>query len=102
MAEVLKHIAETPPSRAWKSGSGIAPRSTKMLRLGACPIDDEVQTIVPRTLAKERVRRCQTTSVLASHICHDHSCLGVRGFADYSDLDLLLKICETNSESVTG
>ena len=55
MGEVLKHIAETaptPPSRNWTSASGVTKRLGKRLRVGECPIDDEVQTIVLRTLAK--------------------------------------------------
>ena len=73
MAEVLKHIAETPPtppSRSWKSDSGITRRTTKRLRPGQCPIDDEVQTIVLRTLAKERERRYQSAGELAKDVSH--------------------------------
>ena len=73
MAEVLKHIVEsppTPPSRSWKSDSGVTKRSSKRLRAGACPIDDEVQTIVLRTLAKERDRRYQSAGELAKDIGH--------------------------------
>lgn len=73
MADVLKHIAETPPtppSRSWKRDRGVTERTTKRVRAGACPIDDEVQTIVLRTLAKERERRYQTAGELARDIGH--------------------------------
>ena len=71
MAEVLKHIAETEPTpltRSWKSGSGVTQRTHKRIRPGQCPIDDEVQTIVMRTLAKARERRYQSAGALASDI----------------------------------
>lgn len=73
MAEVLRHIAETPPtppSRQWKSDSGITTRSTRKIRAGVCPIDDEVQTIVMRSLAKERERRYQSAGELVRDIEH--------------------------------
>ena len=72
MADVLKHIAETeptPPSRSWKSDSGIAQRSARRkLRVGECPIDDEVQTIVLKLLSKERWRRYQSANELQADI----------------------------------
>jgi len=71
MAEVLQHIAETqptPPSRHWTAGCGVTQRSTKRLRSSHCPIDDEVETIVLRSLAKERDRRYQSAGELASDI----------------------------------
>ncbi len=71
MADVLRHIAETPPtppSRCWTSTSGVALRSSRRLRPGACPIDDEVQTIVLKTLAKERERRYQSAGELARDV----------------------------------
>jgi len=73
MAEVLKHIAETPPTpptKQWKSDSGVAQRSSKRLKVGQCPIDDEVQTIVLKALAKERERRYQSVGELARDIGH--------------------------------
>jgi serine/threonine protein kinase/Tfp pilus assembly protein PilF len=73
MADVLKHIAETPPtppSRSWKRDSGVAKRSTRRVRAGDCPIDDEVQTIVLKTLSKERERRYQSAGELARDIEH--------------------------------
>jgi len=73
MAEVFKHIAETeptPPSRAWKSDSGITQRSSRRLRAGECPIDQEVQTIALKALSKERQRRYQSAGELARDIGH--------------------------------
>ena len=73
MADVLRHIAETPPtppSRSWKKESGVTKRTSKRLRTGECPIDDEVQTIVMRSLAKERERRYQSAGELARDIGH--------------------------------
>ncbi len=73
MADVLKHIAETaptPPSRSWKSDSGVTRRTTRKHRTGDCPIDDEVQTIVLRTLSKERERRYQSAGELARDVGH--------------------------------
>ena len=71
MAEVLNHIAETeptPPSRSWKTDSGITRRTSKKLRAGECPIDDEVQTIVLKALSKERQRRYQSARDLGGDI----------------------------------
>ena len=73
MAEVLKNITETPPtppSRQWTSDSGVTKRSARRLRAGECPIDDEVQTIVLKALAKERERRYQSAGELAQDLAH--------------------------------
>ena len=84
MADVLRHIAETaptPPSRAWSAGLGIRVHASRRSRgfvtswlrgavPSACPIDDEVQTIVLGTLAKERERRYQSAGELGKDIDH--------------------------------
>ncbi|MHC4089256.1 MAG: serine/threonine-protein kinase, partial [Planctomycetota bacterium] len=73
MADVLRQIAETPPtppSRKWTIESGITRRSAKRLRPGECPIDGEVQTIVLKGLAKERQRRYQSAGELGRDIGH--------------------------------
>lgn len=73
MAEVLRHIAETPPtppSRQWTPDSGVTERTSKHLRAGKCPIDDDLQTVVLKTLAKERERRYQSAGELAKDIQH--------------------------------
>ena len=71
VAEVLTHIAETPPMpprRRWSSGSGLHGRPTRRGKSGGCPIDDEVETIVLRTLAKEPQRRYQSAGDLSRDI----------------------------------
>ena len=84
MADVLRHIAETdptPPSRAWKAESGIISDKARSRRkasvasslrrsVASCPIDDEVQTIVLKTLSKERPRRYQSAGELQADIAH--------------------------------
>jgi len=73
MAEVLKHIAETdpaPPGRTWSRESGVRTRSARRWLADQCPIDDDVQTIVLRALAKERDRRYQSAGELARDIRH--------------------------------
>lgn len=73
MAEVLEHIRETPPTqptRRWDSHTGITTSSARRVRAGQCPINDEVQTIVLRALAKEPERRYQSCGELARDIRH--------------------------------
>ncbi len=70
ITDVLRHIcdaAPAPPSRAWLRGTGVGPRSGGRLR-GECPIDNEVETIVLKALAKERARRYQSAGELARDI----------------------------------
>jgi WD40 repeat protein len=71
MADVIRHITETPPTpptRQWKSDAGVARCSTRRVRVGECPIDDELQTIVLKTLSKERERRYQSADALRGDI----------------------------------
>jgi serine/threonine protein kinase len=73
VVDVIRHIAETlptPPSRTWNRDSGILPRANKKLKLGACPINDELQTIVMRALCKERVRRYKSAGELGRDVVH--------------------------------
>jgi len=73
MADVLRHIAETPPtppSRQWTSDSGVTQRAGRRIRMGECPIDGEVQTIILKALSKERERRYQSGGELARDIRH--------------------------------
>jgi serine/threonine protein kinase len=49
MAEVLKHIAETPPtppSRVWEPDSGVTHPPSRPRLCRHCPIDKDVETIV--------------------------------------------------------
>ncbi|MGE0480036.1 MAG: tetratricopeptide repeat protein [Phycisphaerae bacterium] len=73
MADVLRHIAETaptPPSRRWRSESGISGRVSGRGRSVQCPIDGELETIVLKALAKERERRYQSAGELARDLRH--------------------------------
>lgn len=73
MAEVLRHITETepkPPSRNWGEVLGVSGRSSRRRQKADCPIDDEVETIVLKCLAKERHRRYQTAGELSRDISH--------------------------------
>jgi formylglycine-generating enzyme required for sulfatase activity len=73
-AEVLRHIADTmptPPSKAWNADAGIARRGeSRVLNRSSCPIDDEIATIVLKSLAKERERRYQSVGELGRDIRH--------------------------------
>jgi len=71
LAEALNHIVHTQasiPSKKWESQSGIKHYSPEGGVIQRCPIDDEVNTIVIRALAKERERRYQTAADLAQDI----------------------------------
>ena len=72
MAEVLRHIATTEPmplTRSWTKESGIA-RSPGTRTRSGCPINDEVDTIVLKALAKERERRYQSAGDVAEDVRH--------------------------------
>ncbi|MEW6249417.1 MAG: protein kinase [Planctomycetota bacterium] len=71
MADVLRHIAQSPPaplSRQWDSASGITQRAGRIRHPGGCPLDRELQTIVLKALAKERQRRYRTAGALRDDI----------------------------------
>lgn len=71
ITEVLRNIAESPPlrpSRAWEAGKGIAPKSITKSRVSVSPIDEEVETIILKCLAKEPERRYQTAAALADDL----------------------------------
>lgn len=61
IAETLNHIAETepvPPRRQWSAqGGGIRHCERAHKHSGLCPIDEEIETIVLRALAKDPNRR---------------------------------------------
>ena len=68
LAAVLQHIAETPPTRpstAWSDETGVSSTFA-----GRNPIDDEVETIALKALAKEPQRRYQTAGELARDLQH--------------------------------
>lgn len=75
LPDVLRHIAESsphPPSRVWTPASGIFTRSDaeRPRRNTACPVDEDLDTIVFKALAKEKDRRYQTALDLARDIRH--------------------------------
>ena len=75
LSDVLRHIEQTPPTpptKAWQARSGIAiygeRKHARITGRESCPIDDEVQTITLKALAKERERRYQSVGELARDI----------------------------------
>lgn len=71
MGDVIRHIVETPPappSRKWRSDSGVRSKSSHRFRSGACPIGHEVQTILFKALAKEPERRYQSAAALSEDL----------------------------------
>jgi len=70
--EVLHHIMETPPTppgKVWTSEAGVSHRSKRAaLRRKACPIDEELDTIILRALAKESHRRYQSVAMLMNDL----------------------------------
>lgn len=73
LLEVIRNITETPPTppiQRWSNETGVVRRSARRLRARGCPIDDELQTIILKALAKERERRYQGADHLARDIGH--------------------------------
>jgi serine/threonine protein kinase/Tfp pilus assembly protein PilF len=71
VVDTLKHITDTPPVppiRQWRSGTGVSKRDSRRARAGGCPIDDDLQTIVLTSLAKNRDRRYQSVGDLAEDV----------------------------------
>lgn len=71
IAEVVKHITDTPPTspaRRWTSDSGIAPKTRHGRRSSACPIDRDIQTITLKALEKEPERRYDSAAALRGDI----------------------------------
>ena len=72
IAEVLNHIAETEPvspRRRWSLETGGIRTSRRAHRRGGpCPIDEEVETIVLRALAKDPARRYPNVEMLKQDI----------------------------------
>ncbi len=71
ITEVVGHITETPPAspRAeWSSGEGVQESSGHASRSRNCPIDNDLETITLRCLAKGMQRRYQSASALAGDV----------------------------------
>lgn len=57
------HISPTPMTKAWHDSQG-------ELSVEACRIDDEVETVVTKALAKERERRYQSAAEFCNDVKH--------------------------------
>ncbi len=70
LADVLRHIAETPPERpsqAWLTEQGVPSKSVRR-RSQRCPIPNDLETIVLKALAKENTRRYQSAGELGRDV----------------------------------
>jgi serine/threonine protein kinase len=73
VAEVARHILETPPmepSRRWRPDTGIGSDRTRRSRSGGCPIDSDLETVLLKALAKEPQRRYQSANEFGRDIHH--------------------------------
>ncbi|HQE28212.1 MAG TPA: serine/threonine-protein kinase [Phycisphaerae bacterium] len=71
IAEVLNHIAETEPAsprRRWAAAEGGIRWSERAPRSTQCPIDEEVETIILRAIAKDPARRYPNVEALRQDI----------------------------------
>lgn len=71
LSDFIRRVTEsdpTPPTRAWTAELGVNQRATRRLRVGECPIDEELSTIVLKAIAKEQERRYQSVGELAADI----------------------------------
>lgn len=72
IVEVLRHITETPPTfpiKAWNSATGITVESlTQRDGTPMCPIDTDLETILLRTITKDRQRRYPSVAALAKDL----------------------------------
>lgn len=70
MWEALRRVAEgepAPPISTW-STTGVKRAASHRLRRGGCPIDDDVQTIILRAMARDPDRRYQGAGGLAEDV----------------------------------
>lgn len=74
LPDIIRHITETEPtspSRIWQAESGGFVKSDGgSPRRKGCPIDDEIETIVFKSLSKDKDRRYQTALDLSHDIGH--------------------------------
>lgn len=70
--DVLRHIIETPPEPPrlrWSEESGVGGRGRQGASApGECPIDDEIEAVLLRALAKEPYRRYQNVTALTEDV----------------------------------
>ncbi len=70
LADVLHHIAQTPPerpSRAWLTEQGVPSKGMRR-RSQRCPIESDLETVVLKALAKENTRRYQSAGELGRDV----------------------------------
>ncbi|MCA9244843.1 MAG: serine/threonine protein kinase [Phycisphaerales bacterium] len=70
MWEALRRVAEgdpAPPTSRWTE-AGVTRVTSRRLRRGGCPIDDDVQTIILRAMARDPQRRYQGAGTLADDV----------------------------------
>lgn len=73
LTDVLHNIIDTvpiAPSRKWNSDIGPSGKHKRALHSSKCPIDDEVNTITLKALAKDPVRRYQSAAELSRDVLH--------------------------------
>lgn len=73
LSRIMRRVTEsdpTPPARAWTPQLGITQSTTRRVRGGTCPIDEELTTIVMKALSREPGRRYQSVSEFATDLRH--------------------------------
>lgn len=68
----ITRVEPTAPAKAWDPTSGVSRMESSVgkAQSRACPLDDEIETILLKTLSKERERRYQSAGELARDIRH--------------------------------
>ena len=70
MIDIIRNVTQTEPSplsRTWTATAGIKARNN---RTNKCPLNDEIETIVHKSLSKPRERRYQSASELSRDIAN--------------------------------